>query len=262
MKNGHISDLELTLGGAMVVGNYPHIRIVLDNLTIQEDREFAHHFLASSLPRDLRSRGILEYCLIESANAAIQRRELHRAKGQLIEARSLGANVTGHFGRLQRKQGKLELAQELFKRAIDEGFLAFQKDLIEVSKEIEHGGTRPTFRLIRESRDAEIAARDWLRYFGFSDAAITPPGPDGGIDVLSKQLVAQVKMEGRPTGAPVIQALAGIAKTKERGGAVFSLAGFTPSAVAFAQEAEVALFRFDFQGVPEAENRFARQISR
>ena len=262
MQKRHISPLELRLGGAIVLRNYALIEDVLTQITLKEDRDFAHQFLAISLPRNIGSRSLLEYCLVESANLCIEKRDLHRAKDQLIEARSLGANVIGHFGRLQRKQGKLELAQRLFRRAINEGLLDFQKDLMEVSKEIKGGSQRPPLRLIRDSRDAEIVARDWLRYFGYDDAVVTPPGPDGGVDVLSRRIVAQVKMEGRPTGAPVIQALAGIAKTKARRGAVFSLSGFTNAATTFAREAEVALFRFNFQGEPEAQNLFAKQLSR
>ena len=235
---------------------------MLTQMTVKKERDFAHQFLASSLPRDTPNNPLLEHCLVESANLCIERRDLHRAKDQLIEARSLGANVIGHFGRLQRKQGKLELAQRLFRRAINEGLLAFQEDLNQVSKEINGGTQKPPLRLIRNSRDAEIVARDWLRHYGYVDAIVTPPGPDGGVDVLSARIVAQVKMEGKPTGAPVIQALAGIAKTKARRGAVFSLSGFTNAATTFAKEAEVALFRFNFQGEPEAQNLFAKQLSR
>jgi hypothetical protein len=35
-------------------------------------------------------------------------------------------------------------------------------------------GERPEPRLIRHSRDAEVAAAEWLRYWGFPDARTTP----------------------------------------------------------------------------------------
>lgn len=50
---------------------------------------------------------------------------------------------------------------------------------------------RPPERLIREARDAELIAAEWMRYLGFADAVATPVGADGGIDVVSARAVAQ-----------------------------------------------------------------------
>ena len=52
--------------------------------------------------------------------------------------------------------------------------------------------------------------------------------PDAGIDVASKDAVAQVKMEGILTGRPIVQALFGVATAEGKRGLFFSLAGYTP----------------------------------
>jgi hypothetical protein len=114
------------------------------------------------------------------------------------------------------------------------------------------GGTAFVPRLIRGHRDAELAVRDWLRASGYPDAELTPAGADGGIDVLASGAVAQVKAEMLPIGRPIIQQIAGIAAVESKVGFCFSLAGFTPEAAGWANRAGVLLYRFDFQGTPEA----------
>ncbi|MGW0189178.1 restriction endonuclease [Streptomyces sp. NPDC003362] len=113
---------------------------------------------------------------------------------------------------------------------------------------------RPEPRLIRTARDAELIAVDWMRYLGFTDAVATPVGADEGIDVISGAGLAQVKMEGSPTTRPTVQQLHGVATAKEREALFFSLAGYTPPAVAWASQHGIALFQYDYQGAPQAIN--------
>jgi len=113
---------------------------------------------------------------------------------------------------------------------------------------------RPTERLIRDARDAELAAVDWMRYLGFTDAAATPVGADGGIDVLAERAVAQVKKEGSRTTRPTVQQLHGVAIAKQRAALFFSMAGYTPPAIAWATQQDVALFQYDLQGTPQPVN--------
>ncbi|MBB2988442.1 restriction endonuclease [Terracoccus luteus] len=109
----------------------------------------------------------------------------------------------------------------------------------------------PPGRLIRTARDGEEIAAEWVRWFGFRDADTTPVGADEGIDVVGAAVVAQVKMEAVPTGRPAVQQLFGVAAATKRQGLFFSLAGYTPPALAWATAHDIALFRFDLQGVPE-----------
>ncbi|MEU5525165.1 restriction endonuclease [Streptomyces sp. NPDC047860] len=120
--------------------------------------------------------------------------------------------------------------------------------------------SRPPERLIREARDAELIAVEWMRYLGFDDAVATPVGADGGIDVVSTRAVAQVKMEGKPTGRPVVQQLHGVAIHEDKTGVFFSLAGYTTHARNWAQTSGIVLFRFDHQGAAEPVNAIAHEL--
>jgi hypothetical protein len=93
-----------------------------------------------------------------------------------------------------------------------------------------------------------------MRSIGFLDASLTGFGADGGIDVRSSWGVAQVKAEMKPVGRPAVQQLAGVASVEGCDALFFSLAGFTPDAIEWADRAGVALFRFDLQGDPTAVN--------
>ncbi|MGW0708412.1 restriction endonuclease [Streptomyces sp. NPDC002643] len=119
---------------------------------------------------------------------------------------------------------------------------------------------RPPERLIREARDAELIAAEWMRYLGFADATATPVGADGGIDVVSEEAVAQVKLEGKATGRPTVQQLHGVAVNEGKTGVFFSAAGYTPQARTWAETSGTALFRFDRQGAVEAVNTVAHQM--
>ncbi|MCX5255039.1 hypothetical protein OOK27_12850 [Streptomyces canus] len=68
--------------------------------------------------------------------------------------------------------------------------------------------SRPPERFIREARDAELIAAEWMRYPGFADAVATPVGAD----VVSGRAVAQAKLEVKPTGRPTVQQLHGAAE--------------------------------------------------
>lgn len=121
---------------------------------------------------------------------------------------------------------------------------------------------RPAARLIRYSRDAEIAAAEWLRFWGAVDARTHGPGADSGVDVESSKLVVQVKARVAPAGRPELQRLHGAAVGRGKQGAFFSLGGFTAQAVAWANQVDLALFEFDLQGEPRAVNEPAYRIAR
>lgn len=118
----------------------------------------------------------------------------------------------------------------------------------------------PGLRLIRTARDAELAAAEWMDWMGFSQVAATAPGADGGIDVVSREAVAQVKAETVPVGRPKIQQLHGVATAAGKTGVFFSLSGYTSAAKSFAESVGVALFAFDLQGKPDAVNSPAQTL--
>lgn len=120
---------------------------------------------------------------------------------------------------------------------------------------------RPARRLLRTSADAELAARDHLRWLGFADAELTGDGTDADTDVAGTNLVAQVKLEGRASTRGQLQLLTGAAAVKTCcQTAFFSLSGYTPDARSWAHQAAMALFTFDLHGRPIPANARAQDL--
>lgn len=118
----------------------------------------------------------------------------------------------------------------------------------------------PEYRPIRTARDAEENAAACLRHAGYLDAVVTPVGPDAGVDVRGTGIIGQVKAEAKPVGRTVVQQTYGCAVAEQAAAVVFALAGFSASAANWADTHGIALFTFDFLGVPEAANDAARRM--
>lgn len=91
---------------------------------------------------------------------------------------------------------------------------------------------------------AELLARDWMRKHGYRDAELTPPGADGGIDIVARKAIAQVKHHARPVGLADIQRTWGIATSEHKKALFFSLTGYTPKAADWARRHDVALYTY------------------
>jgi hypothetical protein len=122
--------------------------------------------------------------------------------------------------------------------------------------------TRPKPKpvLIRTWRDAELTAAEWMKYWGYTNVAATAVGTDGGIDVVSKEAVAQVKAETSATGRPKVQQHHGVAVSEGKAAIFFALAGFTPAARTYAEQNGILLFTFDLQGEPKPVNTAAHAL--
>lgn len=94
---------------------------------------------------------------------------------------------------------------------------------------------------VEEWQEAERAAEAVLQQLGFEDAARTPPGSDKGLDVTSPVVAAQMKYTSIPVGRPVLQQLQGAAAGRIT--VFFSRAGYSSTAVEYASEVGMALFR-------------------
>lgn len=88
-------------------------------------------------------------------------------------------------------------------------------------------------------QDAELFAEQWMQQNGYPDAHRTPPGADGGVDVVSRDAVCQVKHHAKAVQLSEIQRLAGIASHEGKQAIFFSLNGYTAKAKAWGQQAGV-----------------------
>src|SRR5664280_2179437 len=100
-----------------------------------------------------------------------------------------------------------------------------------------------TLSYIQSARDAELNAADQMRYLGYTDATAMPVGPDGGIDVFSKNALAQVKWKRSVASRPDMQRLYGArgAQTHKQL-YFFALAGYSRHAVEYANANNISLF--------------------
>ena len=111
-------------------------------------------------------------------------------------------------------------------------------------------------------RVAEENAARWLRHWGYTDATVTPPGADHGIDVSGRDVVGQVKYEAAQIGRSTLQRLVGAAAGRPgRQLVFFSGAGYSSPAVIYAGEHDIALFTYDLTGRMQPINGPARQIA-
>lgn len=108
---------------------------------------------------------------------------------------------------------------------------------------------------------AEANAAAWMRHWGYSDARVTPPGRDGGIDIRARSALAQVKFEAVQVGTPAVQRLVGArGRDHDKDLLFFSGAGFAKPAVEYADDMDVALFHYDLRGGMAPKSRSAERI--
>lgn len=107
-------------------------------------------------------------------------------------------------------------------------------------------------------QDAEQMAADHMRYLGFEGVLVTPPGPDGGLDVVARTGAAQVKFHAVPSSAPQVQQLRGAADPFPA--RLFYATGYTAAALAAADTLVVAAFQFTTGGDVIAVNAASRQL--
>ncbi|MCX2966282.1 restriction endonuclease [Gordonia aquimaris] len=112
--------------------------------------------------------------------------------------------------------------------------------------------------------DAEyLAAGIMQKKLGFRDAKVTELSGDGGVDVVSKHAVAQVKHWNSQIGRPELQQLYGArGADRKKKLLFFSSGGYSPLAVEYANEHDIALYRFGDDSTWWPMNKAARKLTR
>lgn len=110
---------------------------------------------------------------------------------------------------------------------------------------------------------AEALVAAWMRHLGAAGVRVTQLSGDGGIDVVSRTFIAQVKNLASTSAVPVsaIRDIAGVASVDGRRAAVFTSGGYSTGGISFADSAKIALFRYDaVRGTLSVGNRIAREV--
>lgn len=100
-----------------------------------------------------------------------------------------------------------------------------------------------------DARGAEEVVAQWMRHLGANDAQVTQYTGDGGIDVVSRRCIAQVKHYAGSVGVAAIRELVGVAAADRhrRQPLFFTKTGYAAGAVVFADNAGVVLFVYDIE---------------
>lgn len=105
-----------------------------------------------------------------------------------------------------------------------------------------HQRTVPDSRRgIVSPREAELFVAEWMRILGARDAAVTQYVADGGVDIVSRGFVAQVKHYRGSVGVAAVRELRGAAAVMDKRPLFFTSGSYTRAATAFADEAEIPL---------------------
>jgi hypothetical protein len=132
--------------------------------------------------------------------------------------------------------------------------------MVEVFGSVPAEGRLGAGGVIAPWQQAEELAAEMLRACGFSDAAVTAAGSDGGLDVVGRGVIAQVKYLGHRAGSADLQRLAG-ANVGGAQAVFFSLAGFSQQAVRYADAVRMALFTVELPDTVLPVNAAARELA-
>ncbi|MCT1396656.1 restriction endonuclease [Microbacterium sp. p3-SID338] len=94
---------------------------------------------------------------------------------------------------------------------------------------------------------AERFAADWMRHLGVRDAKVTQYSGDGGIDVESRYVIAQVKNLRAGSAVPIAQIrdLFGTATHRGKGAVLFTSGGVSQGGLEFSDQTGIALIQYN-----------------
>ncbi|MHA6695774.1 hypothetical protein [Homoserinimonas sp. A520] len=112
---------------------------------------------------------------------------------------------------------------------------------------------------ISSARDAEQFAVRHMEELGFLSVQIHSETEERAVDIESQGGYALVRHDAAPVTLPVAQQVRGIDGIHSDA-LLYSLNGFTSSALAFGEERDVALFRYSADGTLKAQSSSARRL--
>ncbi|MFJ4715357.1 restriction endonuclease [Streptomyces sp. NPDC088785] len=125
------------------------------------------------------------------------------------------------------------------------------------------GAVPPGPMQISSWQQAELNAARWMRHWGYADATASPGGPDAGIDVRSARALGQVKYQAAQVGRPELQRFVGARPYGSTAQLIFFTGSdYAPTAMAYAKEWNIALFRYRLDGAMTPANEPARRVLR
>lgn len=106
-------------------------------------------------------------------------------------------------------------------------------------------GPKPESRQIKNSYDFEHYCRDWLVYLGVRNALVSSATQDGGVDIISDNYVAQVKLYNGPIPVSQIRDLLGTSIDFRRNPIFFASMSYSKGSIEFADRNNIPLVIVD-----------------
>jgi hypothetical protein len=132
-------------------------------------------------------------------------------------------------------------------QVIDRGYEMYLRSLEDLKYSSSPSSTAPKPKADLNElspQQAEEFCAAWLRSLGFLDAQVTRYSRDGGIDVESQHLCAQVKHQTAPVGVKAVRELFGVAVHEKKTPVFFALSGYTQEAVTFATKVGMPIVHY------------------
>lgn len=107
------------------------------------------------------------------------------------------------------------------------------------------GGLRPAPQPDMTPMEFERYCLAWMVYLGEKDAKQTRYSRDGGYDLYSSKVLAQVKFQTTPVGVSPLRELMGLALARNLSPWFFSVSSYSSVAISESNEYGVALFTVD-----------------
>lgn len=126
---------------------------------------------------------------------------------------------------------------------------------------LEHTENSFEGRILTGWNSVEELAAEHLRFIGVHDARQTQSGADGGLDVASPRVAAQVKQIAKPVGRPMLQGLIGAADHGQYT-VFYTTSGYTDEAIDYAHDRDIALYEISGLGAVTPVNDWTQHFER
>lgn len=153
----------------------------------------------------------------------------------------------------------------LAKRRNDNKFIDASRSANQVQGDMSDGALKAAPKKMERfsPRDYEIFCAGWVEYLGGKNVRVTQQSSDGGIDIVSDNEVAQVKLHGSPVSVQPIRELFGVSQSLSKTPLFFTSTGYTQAAITFAEANDIFLFiadpvKEDLKGVTEISKALKR----
>ncbi len=218
-------------------------QVIADGRDLGEDGEHKwRHILDTRKGRTTDGRNLegpiapLEQCVSSFVDGTIRQMPAPpEDSGRILEAAARRALYQAYWYRLNVRADRLPMGR------------ASVADAVAATRsQVPSGGPKPEALPYGVSHQgAEQLCADWLTHLGATNVSVTRASGDGGVDIVSDAVIAQVKNYTGTVGVEEIRAFHGVASVDRRTAVFFTSGQYASGAVTFADLAQMPLLVYD-----------------